>query len=55
MRAEPSEGASLSVSEGGAIDGRVEVPTVMLNGSVTGDIVARTRIVLGATAIRVII
>jgi|SRR5579872_2020617 len=50
VRAEPSEGSSLSVSESGSIDGAVEVPNVMLNGSVKGDIVASGRIVLGATA-----
>ncbi|MGH8138232.1 MAG: bactofilin family protein [Steroidobacteraceae bacterium] len=50
VRAEPSEGSSLSVSETGAIEGNVEVSNVMLNGSVRGDIVARQRVVLGSTA-----
>lgn len=50
VRADPSEGSSLSVSETGAIEGTVEVPNVMLNGTVRGDIVARERVVLGSTA-----
>ncbi|HET9390128.1 MAG TPA: polymer-forming cytoskeletal protein [Steroidobacteraceae bacterium] len=50
VRADPNEGSSLSVSETGAIEGNVEVSSVMLNGTVKGDIVARERIVLGATA-----
>jgi cytoskeletal protein CcmA (bactofilin family) len=50
VRADPSEGSSLSVSETGSIEGGVDVPTVMLNGSVKGDILARERVVLGATA-----
>jgi cytoskeletal protein CcmA (bactofilin family) len=50
VRAEPIEGSSLSVSETGSIEGTVEVWNVMLNGTVKGDIVARERVVLGATA-----
>jgi cytoskeletal protein CcmA (bactofilin family) len=50
VRADPSEGSSLSVSETGSIEGNVEADNVMLNGTVRGDIVARGRIVLGATA-----
>jgi cytoskeletal protein CcmA (bactofilin family) len=46
----PSEGSSLSVSETGAIEGRVEACNVMLNGTVKGDIVAVERVVLGSTA-----
>ena len=42
--------ASLSVSEHGVIDGSVEAPLVVLNGTVNGDIVARDRVVLGAKA-----
>ncbi len=42
--------SSLSVSESGAIEGAVRVPHVVLNGTVKGDIHARERIVLGATA-----
>jgi cytoskeletal protein CcmA (bactofilin family) len=50
VRADPSEGSSLSVSETGSIEGNVEADDVMLNGTVRGDILARGRIVLGATA-----
>ena len=50
LRANPVEGSSLSVSETGSIDGNVEVGNLMLNGAVRGDIVARGRVVLGATA-----
>ncbi len=50
VRASPSEGSSLSVSESGSVEGTVEVASVMLNGSVKGDIFARKRIVLGSTA-----
>jgi cytoskeletal protein CcmA (bactofilin family) len=38
------------VSETGSIEGSVEVPHVVLNGAVRGDIYARERVVLGATA-----
>jgi cytoskeletal protein CcmA (bactofilin family) len=50
VRADPGEGSSLSVSETGSIDGAVEAHNVTLNGTVRGDIVARERVVLGATA-----
>jgi cytoskeletal protein CcmA (bactofilin family) len=50
LRADPVGGSSLSVSETGAIDGNVEAESVMLNGAVRGDIIARGRVVLGATA-----
>jgi cytoskeletal protein CcmA (bactofilin family) len=50
VRADPSEDSSLSVSETGSIEGNVEVGNIMLNGAVKGDIVARGRVVLGATA-----
>src|SRR5882757_2202082 len=50
VRAEPVEGSSLSISETGFIEGNVEAGNVMLNGTVRGDIVARERVVLGATA-----
>lgn len=50
VRADPSEGSSLSISETGSIEGNVEVGNVMLNGTVRGDILARERVVLGATA-----
>jgi cytoskeletal protein CcmA (bactofilin family) len=50
VRADPSGSSNLSVSETGSIDGNVEASNVMLNGSVRGDIVARERVILGATA-----
>jgi cytoskeletal protein CcmA (bactofilin family) len=50
VRADPSEGSSLSISETGSIEGNVEADNVMLSGAVRGDIVARERVVLGATA-----
>jgi cytoskeletal protein CcmA (bactofilin family) len=50
VRSDDSPEASLSVSETGSIDGPVRVPNVVLNGVVRGDIHARERVVLGATA-----
>src|SRR5690242_19221018 len=48
--AEAGTPSSLSVSESGSIEGNVDVPSVMLNGQVKGDIHARERLVLGANA-----
>lgn len=42
--------ASLSVSDSGLIEGSVQVPNVVLNGAVQGDITASERVELGATA-----
>src|SRR5207248_3330632 len=42
--------ATLSVSASGSIEGPVEVPNVRLEGTVKGDIHARGRVILGATA-----
>ena len=50
VQAEPGTSSSLSVSESGSIEGNVDVPSVMLNGQVKGDIHARERLVLGANA-----
>lgn len=52
VRADPqiASPSSLSVSESGSIEGPVEATDVVLHGSVRGDIVARGRVVLGATA-----
>lgn len=50
VRSDPSRDSSLSVSESGAIEGDVQVPNVVLNGRVKGDIHATERVVLGATA-----
>lgn len=43
-------GATLSVSDGGVVEGSVSVPNVILNGVVKGDIHAYERVELGATA-----
>ncbi len=40
----------LSVSEQGSVEGSVDVPQVLLNGLVSGDIVARGRVELGPKA-----
>jgi cytoskeletal protein CcmA (bactofilin family) len=50
VRAAAGAEATLSVSATGSITGRVEVPNVLLDGRVKGDIHARERVVLGATA-----
>jgi cytoskeletal protein CcmA (bactofilin family) len=50
VRAEPAQESSLSISETGSIEGNVEANNVMLNGTVKGDILARGRVVMGATA-----
>lgn len=42
--------ASLSVSDTGAIEGDVRVPTIVLNGVVTGDVHACERLTLNAKA-----
>ncbi|HEV7432246.1 MAG TPA: polymer-forming cytoskeletal protein [Steroidobacteraceae bacterium] len=50
VRVVPGGGASVSVSEHGVIDGSLEAPHVVLNGTVNGDIIATERVVLGAKA-----
>jgi cytoskeletal protein CcmA (bactofilin family) len=50
VRSDDSDTASLSVSESGSVEGTVQVPNVILHGKVRGDIRARARVVLGATA-----
>jgi cytoskeletal protein CcmA (bactofilin family) len=50
VRAPEAGESTLSVSESGSIEGAVQVPHVMLNGTVKGDIHGRVRVVLGATA-----
>ncbi len=47
VRADPGVDSSLSVSASGCIEGSVDVPSVLLDGTVTGDIHARERLVLG--------
>ena len=50
VRSDESRDSTLSVSETGSIDGSVEVPNVILQGRVRGDIRGAERVVLGATA-----
>lgn len=50
IRADPASPSSLSVSDTGSIEGAVEVTDLVLHGAVRGDIVARGRVVLGASA-----
>jgi cytoskeletal protein CcmA (bactofilin family) len=50
VRADPSSDSTLSVSEGGCIDGAVHATNVILDGTVTGPIHARGRVVLGSSA-----
>ena len=50
VRSNAAPDATLSVSETGSIEGSVEVPNVILQGRVRGDIRAAERVVLGATA-----
>jgi cytoskeletal protein CcmA (bactofilin family) len=50
VRADPETPASLSVSDTGSIEGSVEATDVILHGTVKGDILARGRVVLGASA-----
>jgi cytoskeletal protein CcmA (bactofilin family) len=50
VRADGEGESSLSVSDTGCIDGSVIAPTVLLDGTVRGDIHARTRLVLGPHA-----
>ncbi len=50
VRAETGATSVLSVSEHGCIEGSVDAPHVVLNGTVKGDIRARERVELGAKA-----
>lgn len=50
VRAVLGENATLWVSEQGRIEGTVEVPSVVLNGTVQGDVHASDRVVIGAEA-----
>jgi cytoskeletal protein CcmA (bactofilin family) len=43
-------GSTLSISDGGVVEGSVAVPNVILSGTVKGDILAHARLELGATA-----
>lgn len=51
VTAEPgAEAAVLSIAQQGVVEGTVEVPRVIVNGEVRGDIRARDKVELGATA-----
>jgi len=50
VRADAERGSKLSVSEGGCIEGSVEVANLVLNGTVKGDIRASGHVVLGPKA-----
>jgi cytoskeletal protein CcmA (bactofilin family) len=50
VKGEPAQGAFLSVSEQGCIEGSVFAPNVILNGIVKGDIEAGDRVELGSKA-----
>ena len=50
VRSDESPESSLSVSASGSIEGAVQVPNVLVEGTIKGDIHARERVVLGATA-----
>jgi cytoskeletal protein CcmA (bactofilin family) len=50
VRSDDARDSTLSVSETGSIEGPVQVPNVVLNGTIRGDIHAIERVVLGATA-----
>jgi cytoskeletal protein CcmA (bactofilin family) len=50
VRVVPGGAAALSISEHGVVEGSVEAPQVVLNGTVKGDIIASERVVLGAKA-----
>jgi cytoskeletal protein CcmA (bactofilin family) len=48
--AKSDKAASLSVSESGCIEGDVRVPSIVLNGTVSGDVHASDKITLAAKA-----
>jgi len=50
VRSTAPDGGALSVSESGFIEGRVEVTSIVMNGTVNGDMHARERLVLGEKA-----
>jgi cytoskeletal protein CcmA (bactofilin family) len=50
VRSDQAPNSTLSVSESGSIEGSVEVPNVILQGHIRGDIRGVERVVLGATA-----
>jgi cytoskeletal protein CcmA (bactofilin family) len=50
VRAASNEAATLWVSEQGIVEGSVDVPSVVLNGTVKGDVRSRDRVVIGTSA-----
>lgn len=50
VRAASNETATLWVSEQGVVEGSVDVPSVVLNGTVKGDVRSRDRVVIGTSA-----
>lgn len=50
VTAAADQSASLSVSEGGAIEGDVRVPNIVMNGTVNGDVSASVKVRLAAKA-----
>ena len=50
VRSNEADGGALSVSESGFIEGTVEVTSIVMNGTVNGDMHARERLVLGGKA-----
>ena len=50
VRSSAEDGGALSVSESGVIEGKVEVTSIVMNGTVNGDMYARERLVLGGKA-----
>ncbi len=50
VRSDQAPSSTLSVSETGSVEGSVQVPNVILQGRVRGDIRGAERVVLGATA-----
>jgi cytoskeletal protein CcmA (bactofilin family) len=50
VRGTADDGGALSVSESGFIEGNVEVTSIVMNGTVNGDMYARERLVLGGKA-----
>jgi cytoskeletal protein CcmA (bactofilin family) len=50
VRSSAADGGALSVSESGFIEGNVEVTSIVMNGTVNGDMHARERLVLGGKA-----
>jgi cytoskeletal protein CcmA (bactofilin family) len=50
VRSNAEDGGALSVSESGFIEGNVEVTSIVMNGTVNGDMHARERLQLGGKA-----